>query len=707
MGKCCFRVVWLKQVDSSGCTVSDWAKKHSETEVFCKICRKSFSITKGFQAIDQHARSAKHRDAWIAQHGANQMHLTVEQEAGSSGTVPNKKLQLFSARENSAKAEILWLLKCIAADFPVSSCDGIRETFCEMFPGGVPSDFSLGRCKARYVITDALAPYFREQQLIEIRSSHYTLCYDETTNAAGKKELQILLRYWSQKQSRVVIMYLETFFIGSAKAEDVLQKLNDALQNASLPRSNMIMLGSDGPNVNKKIERLMNEQLIEERGKSLLSVGTCNIHILHNGYLKGLEELGEDASDLIVSVYHFFKGWPARCEDYEKIQSEVGVPTHRFIKHVSSRWLTMEQAAERVIEQWPAVTKYFTDFIPKKRASLAKKANYLKIRKFISNSTMKAELLFVTESARIFTKFTGMFQREEPLIHVMYKELETLVRTLVGRVCKPDAYKSNSIPDEAVFNAENLLPSEVIVIGTEISDQLAPLKELDRINFLLNANEKAKVFERMVNRRLKMFLETNSLLNHQQHAFRQGFGTSTYFASLGDILKEAYDQEHHAAIISLDISKAFNRTWALAVLRKLANWGLKGHMMSFIRNFLTDRSFRGQEVSAMRPGFLKALLSLFLIRTLRQAQAAVSAVVKWTDSMGFQLSTRKSIRSLVCPSHHRVNSTPVTIHDQAIPTRKTVRVLGVLIDRTLSFDQHFQQQTLHASKRVFFLSGTA
>lgn len=243
MGKCNFRAEWLKQNDSNGCIVSDWARKQSDSEAFCTVCRKSFSIIKGFQAINQHSNTAKHKDEWIAQHGPRQMHLNVGLEVGSPGTVPNKKLQLFSTRDNTAKAEIVWLLKCIAADFSMSSCDGIRETFSEMFPGAVPDDFSLGRCKARYMITDALAPYFREQQLKEIRNSHFTLCYDETTNSGGKKELQTTLRYWSEQKSRVVIMHLETFFIGSAKAEDVLLKLNDALQNASLSRCNMVMLG--------------------------------------------------------------------------------------------------------------------------------------------------------------------------------------------------------------------------------------------------------------------------------------------------------------------------------------------------------------------------------------------------------------------------------------------------------------------------------
>lgn len=44
----------------------------------------------------------------------------------------------------------------------------------------------------------------------------------------------------------------------------------------------------------------------------------------------------------------------------------------------------------------------------------------------------------------------------------------------------------------------------------------------------------AKVFERMVNRRLRQHLEIGQHLDNRQHAFRAGFGTNTYFATLGE-----------------------------------------------------------------------------------------------------------------------------------------------------------------------------
>ncbi|XP_065080666.1 uncharacterized protein LOC135703394 [Ochlerotatus camptorhynchus] len=242
----------------------------------------------------------------------------------------------------------------------------------------------------------------------------------------------------------------------------------------------------------------------------------------------------------------------------------------------------------------------------------------------------------------------------------------------------------------------------------------------------------AKVLERMVNRRLKQYLESKGLLDHRQHAFRQGYGTSTYFATLGEVLKEAQDQGHHTEIVSLDISKAFNRTWTPAVMKKLAEWGLKGRILHFVRNFLTDRSFRVSvgnvqsrrfsEETGVPQGSVIAV-TLFLVamsgvfdklprniyifvyaddvlivtvgptrqRTKLRAQAAVSSVVRWADSVGFQLSAGKSVRCHICTTRHRNNGQPIMIKQQAIPTKNTIRVLGVLLDRNLSLEPHFQQ----------------
>ena len=51
---------------------------------------------------------------------------------------------------------------------------------------------------------------------------------------------------------------------------------------------------------------------------------------------------------------------------------------------------------------------------------------------------MKAQLEFVPASAELFISFTQLFQKEEPLIHVLNSEIKRLVVTLCGRVFTPD-----------------------------------------------------------------------------------------------------------------------------------------------------------------------------------------------------------------------------------------------------------------------------
>jgi hypothetical protein len=66
---------------------------------------------------------------------------------------------------------------------------------------------------------------------------------------------------------------LETVFIGTATAEEILSNINTVLNNHAIPKSSMLMLASDGPNVNKKKFRLLNEEIKDLRGKSLLDLG--------------------------------------------------------------------------------------------------------------------------------------------------------------------------------------------------------------------------------------------------------------------------------------------------------------------------------------------------------------------------------------------------------------------------------------------------
>lgn len=126
------------------------------------------------------------------------------------------------------------------------------------------------------------------------------------------------------------------------------------------------MLSSDGPNVNKTVWNKINENVMECRGKGILNIGTCNLHIIDNALTKGLSEFGDECSDLVIKIYYFFHNRPVRVEDFEKVQSKLKLPSHRFIKHSTTRWTTLKLSCSRVEEQISALKEYFLKFLPSK-----------------------------------------------------------------------------------------------------------------------------------------------------------------------------------------------------------------------------------------------------------------------------------------------------------------------------------------------------
>lgn len=443
MGKCKFRNDMLQKTDENGYLVSEWGRKHDDEHIYCIVCTKPFSITAGANEVLKHARGEGHKAKCVTKLSKSQLRLTAVRP-GSTATASNavlpgevavqpaavesvaaaaapvstaasaatvhRTLQVYSPRDKTTMAELRWVMECVVKNMSAKSCEGKGDLFASMFGEDRVGDFSISATKFRYLVTDALGPYFRNELLADMAGAYYSLSFDETSNNANAKELQDVVTYWSNSRELVVSHHLQTFYIGSATAEILVQHHNEALDNANLPRSKLLMLGRDGPNVNKKVQRLMSEQIMEIRGRPLLDIGSCNIHILHNGFEKGLGVLGDDASELIIKVHEFFGDWALRVEDFRAIQDEFNLPHHSFIKHVKSRWLTLEGAAERLLEQWKSARKYFLKFIPRSRSNLLKSKAYQRICELLKRDSMKSELMFVCYSARVFTRFTGAFQ---------------------------------------------------------------------------------------------------------------------------------------------------------------------------------------------------------------------------------------------------------------------------------------------------------
>ena len=377
---------WFKRTDALNFKISSWCQKIYYKTVYCIICKKKIHcFSKGFAAITQHVGTGVHSENASLKLHSNQLQLKGECSKNCyEQDKPQPQLTMVYNKEAVAKAEILWALKSVQCNMAASVSDDLRELFGAMFPSSSEvENFQLGRTKLSYLITEALGPYFKKKLYKDMENSYFTLLFDETTNNAGKKELQFQVRFWSEDLKEITCRHLQTVFIGHATADDIVKQIETVLTNANLSIDKLFMLGSDGPNVNKKVNSIINKQVLDIRGIGLIDIGTCNLHLIHNAFLKGLQEFGDTASELITDLYHYFKKFPSRWADFEGAQKKKNVNSQRFLKHSGNRWLTIGPACERILEQWPAIIHYFTIFLPKNEEKTLKTEKYKRIIKIL------------------------------------------------------------------------------------------------------------------------------------------------------------------------------------------------------------------------------------------------------------------------------------------------------------------------------------
>jgi len=85
------------------------------------------------------------------------------------------------------------------------------------------------------------------------------------------------------------------------------------------------MLASNGPVVNKNVWSIVDLEKKKRYSKGLkyrYLQHPCTAYAHAHAFQKGLQELGEECSDMII-FYRFFNGCSARCDDFSQCRLKV------------------------------------------------------------------------------------------------------------------------------------------------------------------------------------------------------------------------------------------------------------------------------------------------------------------------------------------------------------------------------------------------
>jgi retron-type reverse transcriptase len=264
----------------------------------------------------------------------------------------------------------------------------------------------------------------------------------------------------------------------------------------------------------------------------------------------------------------------------------------------------------------------------------------------------------------------------------------------------------------------------------------------------------SKVFESIINEQLLNHLEKNNLLHDHQYGFRHSRSTGDLLAYVTDRWATALQHYGETHVVSLDISKAFDRVWHTALLRKLPSFGIGDDLSKWIESFLSDRCL-AVRVKGILSQYFKTnagvpqgcvisptLFLLFINDLLSLTKTMIHSYADDTTlssiiSFDNQADSTKRLKEQRDKSSLFVNDDMITIsswglqnkvrfnslktHSMFITKKRTINenihlmdgevlinvdsmtMLGVKIDNTLTWRQHTNSMAKRASAKLAYL----
>ena len=256
-------------------------------------------------------------------------------------------------------------------------------------------------------------------------------------------------------------------------------------------------------------------------------------------------------------------------------------------------------------------------------------------------------------------------------------------------------------------------------------------------------NHISKAIEIIVTRRLQHEMDTLNLIPDTHFGCRKGTGTDDALFCVTEFIKEAWQRKKVVAALALDAQGAFNNVVHEKLLEDCREVGISEYLIRWIRSFLHNRkvqfqfsnytsstftltqgSPQGSPISGplyllynsalirrtsedtlsknfIRVGYADDVLWLASGTTAETARQAIEDRLQeashWSKTHSTPLDIDKTQYVLFTRNHNKMDDTELKWGDKRIRCSPSMKYLGVMLDRRLSF----QEQTTMMARRGY------
>ena len=440
-----------------------------------------------------------------------------------------------------------------------------------------------------------------------------------------------------------------------------------------------------------KDSRIIGKNIFEERLKKLANTINYLKKILKQKYiLEELEKAGEDAKKL-WKVLNFLigkKDAPEKIEPEELNQEKV----NNFNKYFANIGIEIQKELNINFDYENSKDH---DFPPFKFEN----ENKENIEKIIDN--IKKDVA------------TG----PDTIPSKIIKEAKTIIGPFITNIINI-SYETKTFPD---------ILKKAIIKPIHKKDDKNDISNYRPISIL---SVVSKIFERAALNQLLNYFEKYSLISVLQHAYQKNRGTVTCLFELLNEVYELIDAKFKVAIVSLDLSKAFDTINHTLLLKKLKNFNLNSDSVSYIQSYLNNRSqitklgkYTSSEENIMSGVPQGSILGPFLFlcfvndlpdvfknlcnfkayaddtqllvfdKDLNKLKEKVENVINvaqtWYNKNGMKNNSSKS--EILVISTKKSDNIKIDVLEEGIlkivKSKKSIKILGVHIDKTLSWSK--------------------